>query len=691
MVDQQGTAQDKSTADELYELREGWDFEAKLAAGRDGRGAVPRSFWSTYSAMANSRGGLVLLGAEELSDGTLNLTGISDVERVERDLWNTLQNPGKVSANILGEAAVERRVVDGKVMLLIRIPKAPRAVRPLYLNRTVETGTFIRVHDGDRRLQPEEARRLLADRMSDRDAKPLTEFSLTDLSADSVSRYREFLAARRPDHPFLDESGEDFLMAIGAAVRDRRGDGRMRPTLAGLLMLGRESAIRELLPHWHLSFKELPSAPGDDRRWVDRIHPDGMWNANVFEFYRRAIIKLQDGLKVPFAMEHGQYRVDETDVHGAVREALVNALVHADYQGPGGIRVSKGRSGFEFVNPGLLLVTPRQLWRGGVSQARNPALQRLFGLLRLGEREGSGGPAMRNVWRAQHWRAPRIIEDQEHLETRLELSQESLLPERAVQSVAQRHGEAFTQQNELGRIILVTAEVEQCINHSQVCELSDEHPRDVTLKLQELVRKGLLTSSGRTRATTYAPAPEQQLGLFATSSATDTSSADTGTSSSDTDTSSADTGTSSSDTGTSSSDTDTSSADTGTSSSDTGTSSSDTDTSFSDTDTSSPDTDTRRGGSDARRRDTENSVLQRVTDSAWAPCELLDRAILLACRDGYLTTHEIAARVGRARGTVARRLPALAHHGRLLKRYPDANRHPRQAYRAPQDEGLEQR
>ena len=84
-------------------------------------------------------------------------------------------------------------------------------------------------------------------------------------------------------------------------------------------------------------------------------------------------------------------------------------------------------------------------------------------------------------------------------------------------------------------------------------------------------------------------------------------------------------------------------------------------------------------------------MLQRVTDSAWAPCELLDRAILLACRDGYLTTHEIAARVGRARGTVARRLPALAHHGRLLKRYPDANRHPRQAYRAPQDEGLEQR
>jgi ATP-dependent DNA helicase RecG len=37
------------TREELEALREGWDFEAKLAAGRDGKGAVPDSFWETYA------------------------------------------------------------------------------------------------------------------------------------------------------------------------------------------------------------------------------------------------------------------------------------------------------------------------------------------------------------------------------------------------------------------------------------------------------------------------------------------------------------------------------------------------------------------------------------------------------------------------------------------------------------------
>ena len=50
---------------ELDSLREGWHFEAKLAAGRDGQGAVPESFWETYSAMANTEEGFILLGAKE--------------------------------------------------------------------------------------------------------------------------------------------------------------------------------------------------------------------------------------------------------------------------------------------------------------------------------------------------------------------------------------------------------------------------------------------------------------------------------------------------------------------------------------------------------------------------------------------------------------------------------------------------
>jgi predicted HTH transcriptional regulator len=61
-------------------LREGWAFEAKLAQGRDGRGELPGSFWATYSAFANTDGGVVVLGAAERDDGTLDARGIVDID-----------------------------------------------------------------------------------------------------------------------------------------------------------------------------------------------------------------------------------------------------------------------------------------------------------------------------------------------------------------------------------------------------------------------------------------------------------------------------------------------------------------------------------------------------------------------------------------------------------------------------------
>lgn len=77
---------------QLLELAEGQDFEAKRAAGRDGQGQLPESFWETYSAMANTEGGVVLLGIDEPEPGVFSVHGISDPVKVQKELWSGLHN-----------------------------------------------------------------------------------------------------------------------------------------------------------------------------------------------------------------------------------------------------------------------------------------------------------------------------------------------------------------------------------------------------------------------------------------------------------------------------------------------------------------------------------------------------------------------------------------------------------------------
>ena len=667
-------------ADDLVHLREGWDFEAKLALGKDGRGEVPRSFWETYSAMANAKGGYILLGARELKDGTWRFEGVPDLDRVEGDLWNTLQNPTKVSANLLQARHVERVEIDGCSLLLIQVPPAPRANRPVFLNGTLENGTFMRVHEGDRKLSSERARRLLADAIPNRDANALEELGLTALHVETIRIYREMLAARRPEHAFLEATGPAFLEQIGAVTRSH-SDAPWHPTWAGLWMLGTELALRRLNPNWHLSYKEMPDDPNDSRRWLDRDHPDGSWPPNLLTFYRRAMVKVHAGLKVPFRTEGGQFRVDETPVHEALREALINTLVHADHQGTTGIRVLRRRGGFEFINPGLLLVTPEQLWKGGVSEARNPTLQRMFTLLQLGEREGSGGPAMRQAWRAQHWRVPRIWLDAEHQETHLDLSTESLLPGEVIDALLARFGDAFTGQDELGRLILTEAEQSEEVDHARLCEMTEAHPRDVTLKIQDLLRRDLLLRAMSGRRSTYRRAGRTagsggRKGNLSQSSARSVPQGVSSTSPRGGRALAAD--------GFSSVSQEVPIGNL--SQSDAPGLSQSEAPGLSQSEAPGLSRSEAPGLSRSEAPGLSQSGDAPLAGKKWAPANAVQQAVLDACRRDFRTVEQIAQTIGRASATVRQNyVPKLVRDGRLGQRYPDAPNHPQQAYQTLTD------
>ena len=245
--------------DDLQALREGWDFEAKLARGRDGQGEVPRSMWESYSAMANSRGGRVLLGVKERDDGSFKIGGLKSPEKILKDLWSTLGNRGKVSINLLREEDVAVEKIEDSCVIVISVPRAPRRSRPVFINDDIWGGTFLRVHEGDQHAERDRIRRMIAEAECEtRDDRVLAGFAMGDLHQESLGAYRNMFRSARPDHPWLALGEQEFLAKLGAWRRDREsGDEGL--TAAGLLMFGEHAAIREAFPNFMVDYQDRGS------------------------------------------------------------------------------------------------------------------------------------------------------------------------------------------------------------------------------------------------------------------------------------------------------------------------------------------------------------------------------------------------------------------------------------------------
>jgi ATP-dependent DNA helicase RecG len=230
---------------------------------------------------------------------------------------------------------------------------------------------------------------------------------------------------------------------------------------------------------------------------------DGTWPGNLFDFYRKVIKKLTADLKVPFVL-YGDKRLDDTPVHQALREALVNTLVHADFSGRASILVVKRPDMFGFRNPGLMRVPQEIAIQGGESDCRNRLIHQMFRYIGLGEQAGSGIPKIYQGWESQEWRRPLLYEKETPYEqTLLELHTLSLVPEQTMKYLRDSLGPNFDGLSREERLILVTAQIEKTVDHGRMISMMDIHPHDLTKIFSGLTEKGLLNQEGAGRGTIY--------------------------------------------------------------------------------------------------------------------------------------------------------------------------------------------
>lgn len=374
---------------EIQKYRENNRIEAKTALG-----GLPHSIWETYSAFANAMGGVILLGVRENKDKSLDPVDLPDPEGMAREFLSCVNDPKYASVNILSSADVMIGNVEGNRIIAVRVPRAGRLQKPVFVEGNLRN-TFRRSGEGDYRCSHEEVEAMLRDAAEESpDMRVLEDLSCDDFCRGTVQRFREQL---KVTHPELNQKRREFLWKIGAAAYG--SDGELHPTAGGLLLFGKAETIRTVFPCFLLEYWENGS-----RRLSSE---SGSWSGNVTDFCFRLSRKLSG--KKTEAIEGFSMNTDA--VHHAMREALVNCLVNADYDGMTGVTVAFGSDSLVFSNPGTFRVNPEKVKTGRNSDPRNSVMHQIFKLLDVGKYSGSGLPGIYRAWKDAGREEPMILQN----------------------------------------------------------------------------------------------------------------------------------------------------------------------------------------------------------------------------------------------------------------------------------------
>jgi len=427
----------------------------------------------TVSAFSNSRGGKIIVGVDDKNKEVIGVEiGENTIENLANYIKRYTDSP--VFPSIMVEST------GGKEVIVVEVKEADE--KPvLFKGRP-----YKRVGKSSHKASAGEVRKLVVESKKIYwDEQVCEDAALEDIDEEKVRWFLNERKIKRNVPKPEDMELKELLINIGAA---RRVDNEVKPTNAGILFFGKA-------PHKFFINSELRVAKF---KGTDVTHPvldridcrSTLWEMvrMAEEFIRRNIRLLSFRTATSFRRtDKFEYPID------ALREAILNGLIHRNYSDPADVRVFLFDNRAEIINPGTFPegVTPKN----PVHKPINPRLCSLFYDIGLIEKYGSGIKLMNRLCRRWGNKEPHY--DLHPLETKIIF--ESQVKETTYIEVA----DISDKLNERQKKALYFAQKKGFITRKEYLKINDIGATQSYKELKDLADKGFLISEGKGRAVKY--------------------------------------------------------------------------------------------------------------------------------------------------------------------------------------------
>ncbi|MGV2165130.1 ATP-binding protein [Agrobacterium sp. 16-172Ci] len=485
---------------QLNEVDESDDLEAKEISGAE----VGKSFYETVCALLNEPdlgGGTILLGIkrEEGLFPSYSISGVSNPDKLASDIVSGCATIFNVPIRV--DIKPER--TGRKVVLRVDVHEAAKSQKPIYFkNQHLPRGAYRRVGPADVRCTDEDLAAFFQDKAQDSaDGHIVKEASWHDLDQNAIAAYRKARAIAYNGATELTWPDAEMLKSLGAI---KEIDGKIKITLAGLLLFGNQMALRRLIPTHRVDYLRVSSLGWAED--LDQPFESLEMRGPLILLISRIIAAVGDDLPKAFQMDsgvEGQRRETPVIPFRVIREAVVNALMHRSYKQNRPVQIVRYPNRIVIKNPGYSLKSQDRFDESG-SLLRNPYVAEVLHETLFAETKGSGIKVMRQKMAQSGLAAPAFDSDRDADEFIATFLFHHFLDDN---DVAWLSNFSTLQLSEDQMKALIFVREVGAINNARYRSLTGVDTLSASKSLRKLKVLELLTEEGAGAKTTYVPAP----------------------------------------------------------------------------------------------------------------------------------------------------------------------------------------